>query len=39
MLLIEDKIRLDLAEDRAGFLQKIAYETVSSAEVGMRKSE
>jgi hypothetical protein len=25
---IEGKIRLDLAEDRAGFLQKIAYETV-----------
>jgi hypothetical protein len=38
-LLIESKIRLDLAEDRAGFLQKIAYETVSSAEVGIRKSE
>jgi hypothetical protein len=37
--LIEGKNRLDLAEDRAGFLQKIAYETVSSAEVGMRKSE
>ena len=27
-LQIEGKIRLDLAEDRAGFLQKIAYETV-----------
>ena len=32
-LQIEGKIRLDLAEDRAGFLQKIAYETVSNAEV------
>ena len=30
-LQIEGKIRLDLAEDRAGFLQKIAYETVSDA--------
>jgi hypothetical protein len=28
-LQIEGKIRLDLAADRAGFLQKIAYETVS----------
>ena len=27
-LQIEAKMRLDLAEDRAGFLQKIAYETV-----------
>ena len=31
-LQIEGKIRLDLAEERAGFLQKIAYETVSNAE-------
>jgi hypothetical protein len=31
-LQIEGKIRLDLAEDRAGFLQKIAYETVLNAE-------
>jgi len=31
-LQIEGKIRLDLAEDRAGFLQKIAYETVSNTE-------
>ena len=31
-LQIEGKIRLDLAADRAGFLQKIAYETVSNAE-------
>jgi len=38
-LQIEGKIRLDLAEDRAGFLQKIAYETVSNAEVGMRNEE
>jgi hypothetical protein len=30
-LRIEGKIRLDLAEDRAGFLQKIAYETVMNA--------
>jgi hypothetical protein len=33
-LQIEGKIRLDLAEDRAGFLQKIAYETVKNLEVG-----
>jgi len=31
-LQIEGKIRLDLAADRAGFLQKIAYETVLNAE-------
>jgi hypothetical protein len=31
-LQIEGKVRLDLAEDRAGFLQKIAYETVLNAE-------
>ena len=31
-LQIEGKIRLDLAEDRAEFLQKIAYETVLNAE-------
>jgi Asp-tRNA(Asn)/Glu-tRNA(Gln) amidotransferase A subunit family amidase len=30
-LQIEGKIRLDLAENRAGFLQKIAYETVLEA--------
>ena len=33
-LQIEGKIRLDLAEDRARFLQKIAYETVSNAASG-----
>ena len=33
-LLIEGKIRLDLTEDRAGFLQKIAYETVKNFEIG-----
>jgi hypothetical protein len=38
-LQIEGKIRLDLAEDRAGFLQKIAYETVANAEVGMTNDE
>lgn len=38
-LQIEGKIRLDLAADRAGFLQKIAYETVVNAESGMWKSE
>ena len=38
-LLIKGKIRLDLAEDRAGFLQKIAYETVLNAEVGMWNAE
>ena len=38
-LQIKGKIRLDLAEDRAQFLQKIAYETVRNLEVGMRKSE
>ena len=32
ILLIEGKIRLNLAEDRAGFLQKIAYETVKKVE-------
>lgn len=31
-LQIDGKMRLDLAEDRAGFLQKIAYETVSNTE-------
>jgi hypothetical protein len=31
--LIEGKIRLDLAEDRAGLLQKIAYETVKKLEI------
>lgn len=31
-LLINGKIRLDLAENRAGFLQKIAYETVKYLE-------
>jgi hypothetical protein len=31
-LQIEGKIKLDLAKDRAGFLQKIAYETVLNAE-------
>ena len=31
-LQIEGEIRLDLAKDRAGFLQRIAYETVSNAE-------
>jgi len=31
-LLIEGKIRLDLTIDRAGFLQKIAYETVMNLE-------
>ena len=31
-LRIEGKIRLDLTEDRAGFLQKIAYETVKNLE-------
>ncbi len=35
-LQIEGKIRLDLAEDRAGFLQRIAYETVLNGEVGLR---
>lgn len=29
---IEGKMRLDLAGDRAGFLQRIAYETVSNTE-------
>ena len=38
-LRIEGKIRLDLAEDRARFLQKIAYETVSNAECGRRNVE
>jgi hypothetical protein len=38
-LQIEGKIRLDLAEDRAGYLQKIAYETVKNLEVGKRNSE
>jgi hypothetical protein len=38
-LQIEGKIRLDLAEDRAGFLQKIAYETVLNSECGMRNVE
>jgi hypothetical protein len=38
-LLIKGKIRLDLAEDRAGFLQKIAYETVKNLEIEMRKAE
>lgn len=33
-LQIEGKIRLDLAADRAGFLQKIAYETVLNAASG-----
>lgn len=32
-LLIEGKIRLDLAEDRAGFLQKIAHETVKNLDI------
>jgi hypothetical protein len=32
-LLIKDKIRLDLAEDCAGFLQKIAYEMVKNLEI------
>ncbi len=31
-LRIEGKIRLDLAEDRAGFLQRIAYDTVKNVE-------
>jgi hypothetical protein len=35
-LQIEGKIRLDLAEDRAAFLQRIAFETVTNLEVGMR---
>ena len=34
ILRIEGKIRLDLAEDRAGFLQKIAYDTVKNMEGG-----
>ena len=34
-LQIEGKIRLDLAEDRAGFLQRIAYETVLNAASGL----
>ena len=38
-LQIEGKIRLDLAEDRAGFLQKIAYETVMNFEVEKRNEE
>jgi hypothetical protein len=38
-LQIEGKFRLDLAEDRAGLLQKIAYETVSNSEIGMRNAE
>lgn len=38
-LQIEGKIRLDLPEDRAGYLQKIAYETVKNLEVGRRDSE
>jgi hypothetical protein len=36
---IEGKIRLDLAKDIAGFLQRIAYETVKNLEVGMRNAE
>ncbi len=36
---IEGKIRLDLAKDRAGFLQRIAYETVKNLEAGMRNAE
>ena len=32
-LLIGGKIRLNLAEDRAGFLQKIAYKTVKNLEI------
>ena len=38
-LQIAGKMRLGLAEDRAEFLQKIAYETVSNAEGGRRNSE
>ena len=38
-LQIEGKIRLDLAEARARFLQKIAYETVKNLELGMRNEE
>ena len=39
-LQIKGKIRLDLAEDRAGFLQRIAFECGSrNAEVGGPKSE
>ncbi len=41
-LQIEGKIRLDLAADRAGFLQKIAYETVLNAErmtIGLTNDE
>jgi hypothetical protein len=34
-LRIEGKIRLDLAEDRAGFLQKIAYDIVKNMEGGL----
>jgi hypothetical protein len=33
-LQIAGKIKLDLAADCAGFLQKIAYETVLNAEAG-----
>jgi len=36
-LQIEGKIRLDLAEDRAEFLQKIAYETAKNVESGMKR--
>jgi hypothetical protein len=36
-LRIEGKIRLDLAEDRAGFLQQIAYDSVNNVESIMRK--
>jgi hypothetical protein len=38
-LQIEGKMRLDLAKDRAGFLQKIAYETVLNAEFGSRNAK
>ena len=38
-LRIGEEIRLDLAEDCAGFLQKIAYETVLNAEVRMWNAE
>jgi Domain of unknown function (DUF4886) len=38
-LQIEGKIRLDLAADRAGFLQRIAFETVKNLEVGRRNEE
>ena len=34
-LQIKGKIRLDLAKDRAGFLQRIAHETVLNAEAGL----